>query len=414
MRTLLQTTVVCVGLACTGVAVAGPGPAARAKYENAAKLNDNGDFEKALELVEQGLALAPKDLDLLGLKGTVLIKLRDYTGALAVYQSYLEAGATGGNRRQAQKIVESLGAVKSTFLEVSLANGPADIYLDSKTQGLFCRAAPSCNKPLLPGEYRAIAERPGFERWIGRAIAENGKTTRLSITLVEQPSPLAVRVEPPGARIMVDGAAYDAQTRAAAGKHRVMVSLKGHATEWREVTAQQGKPIELAVVLAPLVPIRVEPPGAELLVDGKPAAIEDGGIAVSRGAHTLVARAGGFRDHQIEIPAERGSDYRLAVELERLPVFTFQRKLALAVGDLGVVAAGAGVLLGIQAEKLKRDPSTADRGDRRSFESTLAYGFSLLAAGAAINLWIGGAPRSRVAITPRVGEISGIELAARF
>jgi len=144
------------------VALAAPRVDPREKYKVAAKLDEDGDAEKALAVIDEGLASAPKDLPLLGLKGTVLLKLRDYSGALAAYQAYLDAGAAGANRREALKIVRDLSAVRSTFLEITVANGPAAIYLDSRAQGVFCNAAPSCNRPVLPGDYKVIAERPGF------------------------------------------------------------------------------------------------------------------------------------------------------------------------------------------------------------------------------------------------------------
>src|SRR5262245_34990479 len=117
MRAVMRLCAACVGVACTGVALAGPQVDAQAQYTRAAKLDDDGDFQGALAAIDQGLAGAstPKDkelkLKLLGLKGTVLLKLRDYPGALAAYQAYLDAGACCRNRREAQKIVDMLGTV---------------------------------------------------------------------------------------------------------------------------------------------------------------------------------------------------------------------------------------------------------------------------------------------------------------
>jgi hypothetical protein len=146
MRGALRSCIVCVGVACTAIAVAAPAGSPRDKYKAAVQLDENGDAEKALAVIDEGLSLAPRDLGLLGLKGTVLLKLRDYSGALAAYQAYLDAGATGANRREAQKIVRDLSAVRSTSLELSVSGGtsagPATIFLDTKTQGAFCTAAP--------------------------------------------------------------------------------------------------------------------------------------------------------------------------------------------------------------------------------------------------------------------------------
>jgi tetratricopeptide (TPR) repeat protein len=451
---MVRSLIVCVGIACAGAAVAAPKGAtvaapkagrvaaprvgAQAQLKAAAAQYSNGNYQRALELIERGLAVAPQDLGLLGLKGSVLLDLRDYLGALAAYEAYLKAGPTGQNQRQAQNIVKKLEAVKSTFLEITLANGPADIYLGSKTLGLFCQAAPSCNQAVLPDQYKVIAERPGFARWTGDVTVESGKTTKLAVTLVERPSLLTVRAEPAEARVTVDGAPHDAPAEVPAGKRWVVASLPGHAEERRLVEARQGKPIEVAIALAPLVPIRIQPPGAELRLDDRSVAIEDGHIAIPRGARILVARAPGYQDHRIELPAERGAEYQLAIELERAVVakapepaavaavvesppspglFSFKRRLALAVGGVGLAAASAGVVLGLRAGNVEDGAGTLEAHQlrqRRELQSHLAYGAAGLAVGIALGLWLDGAPGQRTSIMARVGPVSGIDLAVKF
>lgn len=445
MRAFVRTWIICAGLAGAGVALAAPKGGVGEKLESATRLDDAGDTDKALAVIDEGLAIAPKDLRLLSLKGAVLLKMRDYPGALAAYQAYLDAGATGTGRQVAEKIVHNLRAARSTFLEVTLANGPAAIYLDSKTQGVFCTAAPSCNKAMLPGDFKVIAERPGFDRWTGRVTIETDKTAKLAITLAETPSSLTIRVAQPGAHVTIDDTPYDAPTTVAAGSHRIVVSLAGHAETRLEATAHEGKPVELDVTLTPLVPIRVGPSGATLLLDDKPVAIQDGGIAVPPGAHALVARAQGFHDRRIEIPAERAADYQLAIELAPIEAtvappatasspgrFTPRRKIALAAGGAAVVAATTGVVLGLSSQKLDHDtyalcPSPSvpcaraaeanelnQRSLSRARQANIAFGVAGAAAVATAILWLAGAPESQVAVTPHVGAVAGLDLAVRF
>jgi hypothetical protein len=405
----MRTGLVCVGVAWAVIASAG---AARAdaqinvgeQYQRATKLLEDGEHEQALELIDRALVAAPKELGLLRLKGAVMIKLHDYLGALAAHQAYLDAGAVGANRREAQKIVDSLLAAKSTFLEISLANGPADIYLDSKTQAALCRAETACHKPVLPGEYKVIAERPGFERWTGRVTIEKDATAKLAVVLIEQRSRLTVRAVPPGPRITVDGAVYDAPTSVPPGAHQVVVTLAGHKAVRREVIASKGKPIELDIALVPLVPLRVDPAGAVLLLDGTRVALADGHLEIPPGRHVLVARAKGFRSERIEIPAARGAGYQLAIEL-RPSQLTAQRKLALAVGGVGLISVGAGVRLGLEHGQFRTPPSQ------------LGYGFGGFAVALALVLWREGAPRprpSRIHLIPRLGSVAGLELAVGF
>ncbi|MCW5806731.1 MAG: PEGA domain-containing protein [Deltaproteobacteria bacterium] len=99
------------------------------------------------------------------------------------------------------------------------------------------------------------------------------------------------------------------------GEHHLEVALAGHATARRTISVHRGEPVDRrrAVPLAKSRSLRLA--GAELALDGAPVAIEGGGIPVPPGAHALVARAPGFREQRIAIPAERPRDYALAVTL---------------------------------------------------------------------------------------------------
>jgi hypothetical protein len=293
----------------THLVAAGP----RDPYDEAMRLAAADDNDQALTLIEDGLRAAPRDLRLLQLKGILHLKLRDYGAALDAYQRYLDAGARGANRREAQKIVANLQAVKSTVLEIASPHGPTAIYLDSKTQGLYCTTP--CKRGMLPGDYKIIAERAGFERWIGRVTVAAGKTATIEVALVERPSQLTIRTTPGDAQITVAGAPFGGSAPVPAGTHEVRITRPGHATAVRRIDAHEGKPVELVVELAPLVPIEVTPPTAELLLDDEPLAVEDGGVAIPPGAHVLVARAPGFHERRIELPASRAASQRLVVTL---------------------------------------------------------------------------------------------------
>jgi PEGA domain-containing protein len=443
MRALICAGVVCAGVAYASGASADPRVDLHAKYVQAVKLANNDAAEQALIVIDEGLAVAPRDLPLLGLKGKVLLSLYEYTGALATYQAYLDAGARGANRREVQKIVDSLRVMQSTFLDVTVANGPATVYLDSTTHRPICTAAPTCNKPVLPIQYTVIVERSGFERWTGPVTVVSGQTAKLAVTLVEKPSLLTVRVAQPGARIDVDGAVLDTPRTIPAGAHPVTVSLAGHVTAHLEAVAHEGKPVDLEVALAPLVPVQLSPPSARLALDGKAIQIEDGGLAVPPGAHVLIASAQGFRDHRVEIPAARDGGYQITVVLAREvqpapipPLLSTRRKVAIAAGGVGLGAMVTGAVLGLQSRRLDHDtyarcPSPSEscsaarqandlnvRARARALEANVAFGVAGAAAIASAVLWFTGAPESPVAITPRLGartgDVAGLDLAVRF
>jgi hypothetical protein len=376
--------------------------------------------------------------------GPVWTALHDLPRALAAYQAHLATGLTGAKRRQVEEILKELRPLQTTFLAITVTNGPAQIYIPVMGESAVCTAAPACSKlPVLPRVYPVIAERPGFERWTGRAAEKAGQTTTLAITLVEQPSPIAVRVSPPGARVSVDDAPYDPNVKISAGRHRVVASVAGHRDEQREIDAHEGKPVEVDMTLLPVVPVRVMPANATLVMDREPVQIKDGGIAVPPGDHTLVVRAQGFDESVVKVPAARPTSYAIAVELaphvvpiapSPPPLFTARRKLAVVAGAVSGAAIAATIVLWIQAKQLNRDAYTscpdptamcdsaaaATATDRnhsavtRALAGNMAVGIAGGAAIAAGVLWMTGKPEARVAVTPSIGAVSGVDLALSF
>jgi PEGA domain len=443
MLALIRTLIVGASVLWAGIATARP--RAETPYEAAVRLISSGDPDGALKVLTEGLPATPKDLRMLALKASVLITLRDYAGALQTYQEYVAAGAKGAGLRQALKQIERLKVALATSLEVTATNGAVTVYLDTKTKGVFCTAAPTCKKEEFPGDYKVIVERPGFERWTGRVTLEAGKTVKVTVTMVDQPSPLTVRVAQAEAIVTVDGAPYDASAKLRGGSHRVVVKLPGHKDEQFEVMALEGKPIEIDVSLTPLVPAELSPATATLVLDGKPVVLVDGALPVPSGSRVLVARAAGFKDLRIEIPAQLPAGYKLPVTLEALAaklrtapprgLWTLRRKIAAASAGVAVAAFTGGVFLGLSSSRLEDDaltlcpiptncPTPKDatdlnqRAQTRAFQANVAYGLAGVAAVGAAVLWFTGAPREsqarRVTVTPRLGTVAGLDLNVTF
>jgi hypothetical protein len=445
MPAVVQLWIGCVILAWVTLAAAAPSaapaphrPAAPAAYRSAVQLVAAGKYQQALSAIDDGLAAAPTDLSLLGLKGSVLSELDDLAGALAAYEAYRD-NAVGAKRRRVLTIIDTLLPVKTTALEVALANGPADVYyVKARSKRRLCSPTPPCRKPMLPGDYTVIAERPGFERWTAAVTLQDGATARLAVALREKPSPLVVRVAQPGARVMVDGAGYAGPASIAAGSHRVIVSLAGHADAQLELSAHEGKPIELDLTLTPIVPVRTTPRDARLVVDGQPTRAVAGGLALSPGPHVVIVRAPGYRDRRLEIAAVRAPDYEIAVELAALRpplapagAMTGQRKVALAIAGLGLAAAAGGTVLGLRAQRADRDTyalchspanpcasaATANQLNQlarsRALAANVAFGAAGSAAIGAAVLWFTGT-HGRFAVTPRLDRDAGLALSGRF
>src|SRR5262249_47239801 len=273
------------------------------------------DTDAALRVVEEGLALWPKSKELLLLRGHVLLKTADYGAALDAYMKYLGAGATGGNRREVLRSAESLRRGTSTFRAVTVKNGPANVYLDARGGKPFCVADPTCMRGVVPGDHLVVIDRPGFKRIAERTFIPADQVTAIERTLGEKPSPLAVRVAPADAAVEVDGA--PAPKEVAPGEHPVTARRAGYVPARKTVTAAEGKPVEVALELAPGVPVAVTPPDAKLFVDGAEIAAVDGLLPLpGRGAHEVIARAPGYRERAETVPAERPAGYRLTFALE--------------------------------------------------------------------------------------------------
>jgi hypothetical protein len=413
----------------------------------------NGKYAEALAAIDAGLAVAPKDVPLLTLKSEVLLRMNDEPRALEAYKVLDNVLSPGAPKREVQKIIANLTIKLTTFVEVTVTNGPAKVQIGPPRKGAVCREASSCKQTVAPGNHNVTVERQGFDRWTGRVSVANGKTEPLTVTLTESSSKLTVRVAQPGASVTVDGAAYDPAALVKPGKHEVVVSLARHEQARLEAVAALGKPIELDVTLARTVPIRIArlgavPPGATpapqptVRLDGKPVAIQDGTLRLQPGPHDLEIEASGYQPHAIKVPAEPGPDYQLAIELRPIvvpdPPMPLRRKLALAAGGIGIAALGTGVVLGLQSRGLADDtlalceapaipcPGALEANDlnrrarQRASQANVAFGVAGGAALAAAILWLTGAPESpsRVAVTPRLGSqlgaTAGLDLSVRF
>ncbi len=302
----------------------GPPPLPREAYAAATELARTGAYAGALETLADALVDQPQNRPLLRLRGELLLEIRDFEGALAAYRAFLDAGPRGGNRRKAQRIVRDLQVVENTALEVRVENGPADIYLDSKTFGKYCEADPVCEKGMLPGRYRLFIERDGYEPLVERIEVALGETTSLTRTLIEKNSDVTIDTAPEDAEVRIDGELVGAgaqELSLEAGTHEIAVSREGFAEASQTIEAREGQPVKVEVALAELVPIEVSEAGATLWLDGEKVELDGGALALApfEGDRELVARAEGFEEARVVIPANRPLGEPVRVTLVPLP-----------------------------------------------------------------------------------------------
>ncbi len=137
---------------------------------------------------------------------------------------------------------------------------------------------------------------------------------------------LYVESTPPGAQIQVDGRMLPKWVtpmtiaRLAPGTHTVTLSKEGHVSEIRAADVVAGQRTTLAVELPssqPLLVLKSEPAGAEIIIDDKPTGmLTPAEIAVEKGDHTIALRKAGFQDAGTQASVSDGQRFRFAPTLQ--------------------------------------------------------------------------------------------------
>lgn len=291
-----------------------------ASLAEAQRLSAAGEVEQALAMLDQVLAVRPDDAPALQLRAKVLLDSRDWGAALAAYEAYLKVAPSGANKRSALAIVKNLEPVRTTSFELTVssasADAPAAVYLDSKSLGVFCQAAPTCSRNVLPGAHRLIIDTEGFDKDTSEVTFVLGQSVKVTRTLKEKPSALTLTSSHDGAQVTLDGAPLGVAplTRdVAAGEHQVELSLAGYLPTTRTFTARRGAPVALAVTLDRGLPITGGVDGATYQVDGVTVELRDGLVPVPADGqpHTIQISAPGRLASTVEVPAQVESGFTI-------------------------------------------------------------------------------------------------------
>ena len=137
------------------------------------------------------------------------------------------------------------------------------------------------------------------------------------------PASLGVTSDPAGARVFLDGAAVGVtpySIELSPGAHAVAVELAGRLRQERQISARQGRDVQLAFVLPampkePALTVESEPPGASVAIDGKERGRTPFLAPVAAGTHDLVLRLAGRREVGTEFTMPKDKDLSLRMEL---------------------------------------------------------------------------------------------------
>ena len=225
---------------------------------------------------------------------------------------------TGKGVRQALRI-----PMQSSWgrLEVSAATSGATVAID----GAAPRELPAA-VDVPAGVHRLTVAAPGSKAWQSAVLVRAGETTRVGPVVLGAPdADLRVTSRPTGADVTVGGV-FRGRTPLtvalpAGMEHAIGVSLQGYRAAERQVVAESGRRIDLALTLqAVLVRLTVQgdPADADIWINGSERGKAPLSIELPARKHLVEARRSGLQTARFEVdlsPAvERRVDYSLIPE----------------------------------------------------------------------------------------------------
>jgi serine/threonine-protein kinase len=170
--------------------------------------------------------------------------------------------------------------------------------------------APRIEKPAPPVAPVAEAEpRVKVRYFEPRSSNSSRRAPAPAPAPVVIPSQALIDSAPQGAQFQVDGNSDPSWvtpfnlTGLNPGKHIIYVSKSGYSSEMRSVDVAAGSKSSVLLHLSPvnaLVVVNSAPPGAEVIIDGKPTGrVTPVQFAVERGNHTILVRKPGYLDETV-------------------------------------------------------------------------------------------------------------------
>jgi len=215
---------------------------------------------------------------------------------------------------QPTKVASNSSASSPTSSSVASSNQPA-----AQTA-----AAPRIEKPVPPME----AQPKLTVRQVERRNSTSRRAPAPAPTPVVVPGEALIDSSPQGAQFQVDGKS-DASwitpfslTNLEAGKHIISASKSGYTSEIRSVDVVAGGKASLLFHLTPmnaLVVVNSTPPGAEVVIDGKPTGrVTPAQFAVEKGSHTVLLRKQGYLDETVTADLGPAQNFPYAPVLKAL------------------------------------------------------------------------------------------------
>jgi len=231
------------------------------------------------------------------------------------------------------------GCGEHQTFDFTLVPGWSDIFISSvpESSDVSIDGDPAGNTPLtiqlLAGTYHLEIGTTGFKSWKKTLTVQANQPQELTdIFLEPADGVLVLRTNPSGANVTV-GNAYIGQTPLNVPlpkdvKHVIRISKSGYKPVSRTVQILAAKSKEMTVNLKArkgVIHFAVDPPDAELVVDGKIRGPVPGKLKLIAIEHQLEIRKKGYRPYRTKIVPRPGFPQEITVTLTNLSSKTSER-----------------------------------------------------------------------------------------
>ena len=298
---------------------------AKELFRQGNELRKVGDFQRALHFYRRSRELVPSVPNTLN-AAYCLQQLGRHDEALELYEELLTgfAGKLGDEDKQAVASATQSLRPKVGSIDVS-ANVTGQLVIDGRMRGTL--PLPSAVR-VLPGERTVRVLKEGYETFEARVSVEVGETLRVDAKLARLRSAGRLRVDDPtlaGGELYVDGALVGAvpwEGTLSPGKHLFFVRKGDVGTAPAEAVVIDGQTVVLhtrAQTLSRELRIVVDPPSAELTLDGVPLGRGNWLGRLPVGAHVVEAREEGYQAGRLLVTASAttAGDMPLALKVDR-------------------------------------------------------------------------------------------------
>ncbi len=377
---------------------------------------NQGRYEAALQMYQSAYDLFPSPKYLFNI-GLAKEKTFDYEGCALAFRDFLRQTEDGGEKavRQAAETRQAT-CLQKTSIPVRLTSVPtnAAVYLGEGESSELRGRTPQ-QLMLPPGKHTVTVQLQGYVAQEQVVDVQLGTRPQADFVL-EKLSSLRVEVDPPGAKVSIAGAAWEAapvEKQVRAGALEVRVKKDGYEPAQRQVKVESGQEVSVVLSLRELPKIRnlsvqtEVTPGVspEVQIDGERLGPSPTQKPLGPGAHRVKVSAPGYLPfaESIKVPEER--DVRLFVKLERRRSRTSRTvfwSLLGAAGAAALVGSGYGILaLSDQAEfnDDKTNVEVHERGEVRAERADWGFGAAaVLGAGALVYYYLTRPPSSSAEI----------------